>query len=132
MAERMTRFLTFAAAALAVSVLARAADAQPALKDPTRPPSSGTPAGGARDAAAPPATRLQSILISPQRKLAVIDGRTVALGGKVDEATLVQISETHVVLKNGNDLKTLELYPGIERASAAKGQPTQKKKGIRE
>jgi len=109
-----------------------AARAQPALSDPTRPPN--VLQGAMRDAsergeAPAAASRLQSVLISPQRRLAVIDGRTVPLGGKVDDATLVQISETHVTLRRGAELKTLELYPGVERKAVGQGQSAENKKG---
>lgn len=96
--------------------------AQGALADPTRPPSA-LPAGGAgaagedADSAAP---RLQSVLISPSRRLAVIDGRTVPLGGVVAGAVLVQVAETHVVLKQGAETRTLDLHPGV---SKKKGKP---------
>jgi hypothetical protein len=69
------------------------------------------------------------VLISPQRRLAVIDGRTVPLGGKVDDATLVQVSETHVTLRRGAELKTLELYPGVERKAVWQSQGAETKKG---
>jgi MSHA biogenesis protein MshK len=114
---------------LALSLAAQAADPQPALADPTRPP---TVAPGARDGAASVAgagaPRLQSILISPQRRLAVIDGRTVALGGKVDQATLVQIAETYVILREGTELRTLELYPGVTRQAIVPGMDNKKEK----
>lgn len=107
--------MNFSLAVLAM-VSASAACAQAPLADPTRPPQV-APSFARESAAAQsaPATRLQSILISPTRKLAVIDGHTVAVGGRVDEATVVQIAETHVTLRQGGELKTLELYPGIER-----------------
>lgn len=127
MAQRLKALMLLAALAL---VAWPAAHAQPALSDPTRPPN--VLAGAARDASQPveaPAQRLQSVLISPQRRLAVIDGRTVPLGGKVDGATLVQIAETHVTLKQGAELKTLELYPGVERKAARQGQDAEKTKG---
>ena len=93
-----------------------AAHAQGALADPTRPPSS-VPAAEPAGDAAPHAGRLQSILISATRKLAVIDGMTVPLGGKVDGATLIAIEETEVKLKRGEVIETLKLYPNIERQS---------------
>jgi MSHA biogenesis protein MshK len=127
MAQRLKALMLPAALAL---VAWPAAHAQPALSDPTRPPN--VLAGAARDASQPvetPAQRLQSVLISPHRRLAVIDGRTVPLGGKVDGATLVQIAETHVTLKRGDELKTLELYPGVERKAARQGQSAEKAKG---
>lgn len=80
-----------------------------ALTDPMRPAdlSSVVEAGGF----AP--SRLQSVLISSNRKLAVIDGRTVALGGTIDGATLVAIRESEVVLKKGDERETLKFNPGV-------------------
>ena len=105
MAERLKALIAIAATMLAGSP---AAPAQTGLADPTRPPNVLPVAG--RDGSLPgemQALRLQSILISPQRRLAVIDGRTVPLGGTVDQAVLVQIAETHVTLKQGDELKRL-------------------------
>jgi len=70
-------------------------------------------ASGGADDGAPAGPRLQSVLISPDRKLAIIDGETVALGGTVGDATLVQITETGVTLKRGAQVTRLELYPGV-------------------
>jgi MSHA biogenesis protein MshK len=109
MAERLSVPLLL----FAVLSACPAAHAQGALADPTRPPTM-MPAEPAGDAAQP-AGRLQSILISGTRKLAVIDGVAVPLGGKVDGATLVAIDETGVKLKRGEAIETLKLYPGIER-----------------
>lgn len=116
MAERMSPFLMLAVLSVGAATL-HAAHAQSALSDPTRPPNTVAPASG-RDGTAPAAATLQkleSILISPSRRLAVIDGQTVTVGSKVHEATVVQIAETRVTLRQGTDLKTLELYPGIDR-----------------
>jgi len=99
---------------LAVLGVCPAAHAQGALADPTRPPSVASAAQPSGDAAAA-SGRLQSILISATRKLAVIDGMTVPLGGKVDGATLIAIDETEVKLKRGEAIETLKLYPNIER-----------------
>jgi MSHA biogenesis protein MshK len=111
MAERLTPALLGLALIAVLPVLAQTTG----LSDPTRPPNASTiaAAAGAPDAAAGP--RLQSVLISPDRKLAIIDGQTVALGGSVGDATLVQISETGVTLKRGAELTRLELYPGVVR-----------------
>ena len=94
------------------------------LTDPTRPPTAPLPGGGASDE---PTSQLQSILISPNRRLAVINGQTVALGGRVGDATLTQISETGVVLKRGDLLESLPLLPGVakqpvRRSRASKGE----------
>jgi len=96
-----------------------------ALFDPTRPPgaAAGMP-GAAEDA--PVGTQLQSVLISSTRRLAIINGNTVAVGGMVGEARVVRISETEVILKNGDETEVLKMYPGIEkrpvkRAAARRG-----------
>jgi MSHA biogenesis protein MshK len=121
-----------AAAMLAALALAGTASAQAALGDPTRPPNIppgavavGQEAPGA-DAASLP--RLQSVLISPSRRVAVIDGRTVALGGNIGGATLVQIAETHVTLRTGGETTVLELHPGVGRKAATMRDDKNKKK----
>jgi MSHA biogenesis protein MshK len=85
-----------------------------ALSDPTRPPNTSgvTGAQGEGDA---PTTVLQSVLISPGRKLAVINGAVVPLGGRVGEATLAAISESAVVLKYSDRTEVIKLLGGIER-----------------
>jgi MSHA biogenesis protein MshK len=57
------------------------------------------------------------VLISGTRKLAVIDGLTVPLGGKVGGAIVVGIDETEVQLRQGDEVQTLKLYPGIEKSN---------------
>ena len=109
MAER----LTTSALALALYGVACAALAQ-ALSDPTRPPTvMASPAGA--DGTGSRGPHLQSVLISGTRKLAVIDGVTVPLGGRFDGATVIAIAETEVKLRHGEGVQTLKLYPGIER-----------------
>lgn len=81
------------------------------LKDPTRPPNLST--GGDVTMIAEPV--LQSILIGPVRKFAIIDGKTVKLNGKFGDQTLVKLTETEAVLKRGRELQTLKLFPDIEK-----------------
>jgi MSHA biogenesis protein MshK len=81
------------------------------LQDPTRPPSASPSVENTRDEA----SRLQSVLISPGRKLAVIDGRTVTLGERVGDATVVAIAPAQVILQRGGSYQTLKLHPGIEK-----------------
>jgi MSHA biogenesis protein MshK len=101
MAERL---ISFAAA----SVLAGAALAQP-LADPMRPPMRG-PAELRQSEA--PSTRLQSVLISPGRNVAVIDGRAIRVGERVGDAILVSIEPSEVTLQRGAALERLTLLPG--------------------
>jgi len=117
----MAKRLTLMLAALAFAAGARAQG----LNDPTRPPTvSASAPEAAADAAA---SQLQSVLIAPGRRLAIINGQTVALGGRVGDATLTQITETGVVLKRGDLLESLPLLPGIAKqparpARASKGE----------
>jgi MSHA biogenesis protein MshK len=88
-----------------------------ALVDPTRPPASlnTEPMNSGQPMPAGPV--LQSVLISPRRKEAIISGQTVKIGDKVGEAKVVRIAEGQVVLRNGTDLQTLKLFPNIEKRS---------------
>ena len=110
-------FPTWLAAAIAAMPLA-VAQAQ-VLVDPTRPPMSVAKPGTAEEA--PPATQLQSILISSRRRVAVINGNTVALGDMIGEARVVKISETEVVLRTGEETEVLKMYPGIEKQPVKRG-----------
>ncbi|WP_334191114.1 MSHA biogenesis protein MshK [Noviherbaspirillum sp.] len=86
------------------------------LPDPTRPPSINHSSTGV-DASGPV---LQSVLIAPGRKEAVISGRTVKVGHQVGEARVEMIAESEVVLRNGKDVQVLKLFPGIEKKPATR------------
>ena len=98
--------------ALACAATAVCADNFP---DPTRPPESLgiTQAAGAGDIASGP--QLQSVLISPGRRLAVISGKTVKVGDLFGEARIAEIKESEVVLRNGKNAHTLKLFPEVEK-----------------
>jgi MSHA biogenesis protein MshK len=91
--------------------------AQP-LADPTRPPSASAEQEGE---AAPAGKQLQSVLLSGGRKVAVIDGTMVPLGGMVGEARVVKITETEVVLKQGEETETLKMFPGVDKQAVKRG-----------
>jgi MSHA biogenesis protein MshK len=97
----------------AVWMAAPAAQAQGGLADPTRPPNASSLQGSEVQAVA--GKQLQSVLLSGGRKIAVIDGNLVALGGKLGEARVVRITETEVVLKTGEETETLKLFPGVDK-----------------
>ncbi|MES2048536.1 MAG: hypothetical protein V4447_09055 [Pseudomonadota bacterium] len=94
--------VTFSAALMAQS-----------LADPTRPPNMVIePSTNAEIFTGPV---LQSVLIAPNRHLAIISGQTVALNGKYGKQTLIKMSETEVVLRNGKELQTLKLFPDFDK-----------------
>ncbi len=96
--------------------LTGAAAAQ-ALVDPTRPPGVLGDMGGSETAGGPV---LQSVMLSPGRKVAVISGEAVVLGGRYGEARLVSVTETEAVLKTGAETTVLKLYPQVEKRPAGR------------
>lgn len=85
-----------------------------AFSDPTRPMDfAGTPTRAAR--AAPSGPVLQSTLVSPQRRLAVISGRQVRVGDSIDGAVITDISPYEVRMTKGGRETTLRLLPKINK-----------------
>ena len=83
------------------------------LPDPTRPPAEVsaplTPAQGVSTGG----SALQSIIISPLRRAAMINGQMVELGAKYGDSRLVEVNETGVVLEGPQGTQALPLYPGV-------------------
>ena len=91
-----------------------------ALKHPMRPPAFDPASAASGDAAA---SRLKSTLLSNGRRLAIIDGQTVPLGGKIGDATLVDITPTRVILRRGSETEALLLLPGAQKKPAGQAAP---------
>jgi MSHA biogenesis protein MshK len=89
------------------------------LSDPTRPPASlrGAQEGNQQSVTSGPI--LQSVLVSPERKVAVISGQTVSLGEKYGDARVVKITESEVVLSGSTGVQTLKLFPGVVKNVAS-------------
>jgi MSHA biogenesis protein MshK len=81
------------------------------LPDPTRPPAE--VAAPQEQASAHKESGLQSVIISPTRRAAIINGHTVVLGSKVGDAKLVEISESSVVLQGPQGRRVLALFPEV-------------------
>ena len=96
---------------LLLCAVSSAASAQ-ALTDPTRPPAeiSAPPP----QTAAPKESGLQSVIISPARRAAIINGQTVELGAKQGDAKLVEVSESGVILQGPQGRRVLALFPGVD------------------
>jgi MSHA biogenesis protein MshK len=97
------------------------------LSDPTRPPVGfDAAASGVKDPeSAPAALVLESVLIHPDARTAIISGERLALGQKIRGMRLVRIAESEVVLLDGGERRTLKLYPGVQKklASPNRAQP---------
>jgi MSHA biogenesis protein MshK len=92
------------------------------LTDPMRPPNvSGVASAAGEDVEAP--RQLQSVLLSRGRKIAVINGDVVALGGRIGDGIVRKITEAEVVLDFPDHTETLKLLGGVER-KAVGGRPT--------
>ena len=115
-------------ALLVLSAVPAIASAQ-ALPDPTRPPAeiSAPP----EQAAVPKESGLQSVIISPTRRAAIINGQTVKLGAKLGDAKLVEVSESGVVLQGPQGRQVLAMFPGVELKKKAVVPPEQKNKNAK-
>ena len=91
-----------------------------ALSDPTRPAQEWLNAqpkvAGATSAfgeEAPP--HLQSLLIRPSRRYAIIDGQLVGVGDTFNDARVVKVSPSEVVLRSERGIQTLKLFADVEK-----------------
>ncbi|MEW5862121.1 MAG: hypothetical protein AB1773_00800 [Pseudomonadota bacterium] len=100
--------LILALGCLALGVGARAAP----LGDPTRPPEVQAEVVGAGAAGA---GRVETILIAPDRRLAVIGGRIVRVGDEIGGARVVRIREGGVTLRRDGVTEELPLFQGVEK-----------------
>lgn len=98
---------------LMITPLTLTAGAQGIMADPTRPP--GALAATSGDAVASGGPVLQSVMLSPGRKMAMISGEVVVLGGRYGSARLVKLSESEAVLKDGAETTVLKLFPLVEK-----------------
>lgn len=98
------------ASGLVAALFAGAVNAAP-FADPTQPPVMRGP-GEAPLSGAP---RIESILIAPDRRLAVISGQQVTVGSRVGAAAVVRITESEVVLRGPEGEQTLKLFPELSK-----------------
>ena len=85
------------------------------LSDPTRPPREII--GGFADTYEPGASwsPAQVVIISKDRHQVTINGRTVNLGERYGNATVVRISDEEIVLQRPEATETIKLYSSIQR-----------------
>lgn len=114
----MARRLSALAAASAIGASALTALAAP-FADPTRPPSSD---GGTTEA--PVGPRVESILIAPDRRIAVVNGQEVTIGSRIGGGEVVRISESEVRIRKPGGEESLKLFttPARRAPGPAKGK----------
>jgi len=104
---------------IALTLFAVASSALAQSADPTRPPAAWlAPVDDAVKAGSTTSggLRLQSVLL-PQggKPVAVIGGKTVPLGSRVGDATLVRLNEREAVLQGADGVTHLYLTPDVEK-----------------
>lgn len=93
--------------------------AQQPLSDPTRPVGvSGAGVGGGISAPKTIKWKLTSTLISPQRQVAVINGRVVKVGQEIDGAKLVVVKPGSAMLHHAGKTIQLKLISGTVKHAA--------------
>ena len=99
------------------------------LTDPTRQPAelNVLPMSGVRANALTKNIKLQSIIISSERRAAIINGQTLTVGDPVDEETLVEVNEGNVVLQGKQGRKVLTLFPGVDIRKSAPAELSETK-----
>jgi len=109
----MAAYLTLGLA-LVISLGAARSVAQD-LNDPTRPPREIL--GGGASAAEPVGnpSPAQVVIVSKDRRQATINGKTVVLGGRYGNATLVRVSDEELVLQRPEGTETIKLYSSVQR-----------------
>ena len=101
--------------------------------DPMRPPTFIAPSGGGDSAAmSPSGPVLQSTLLSQGRRIAMIDGKPMKIGDKIDGARIVAIDPASVTLREGKATRVLQLFQGVQVTyPKAATTPTPAGKGTR-
>ena len=93
------------ALALAAVLLAGHAGADDRLRDPTRPYT----AGPGNTAAPAPRFRVNAIIVSDDRRIAIVNGRRVGVGDHVNGATVREITKTELQIEIDGQVRTLTL-----------------------
>ena len=112
------------------------------LSDPTRPPPAflaALPKAPGTAAAAEPEVvpQLQSLLIGPSRRYAIIEGQLLGVGDSFKGARVVAVRPAGVVLRSERGTETLRLFPDVEKrpvkpvAAAPPGAAAKAKRRIR-
>lgn len=87
------------------------------LPDPTRPAIDLDGGSGSAEAVKPaeqPTRGLQSIIISPLLRAAVINGRTVRVGESYGGEKLIEVRENSVVLQGVRGQRVMKLFPKVD------------------
>ena len=107
MPERLTRLATLALLMIGTCSVCLASEH---LRDPTRPYSAKQVA-----TAGAPRFVVNAIIVSAERRVAIVNGQRVGVGGSVDNATVVSIEKERLVLETNGKKTTIRLHEGAAR-----------------
>lgn len=93
------------------------------LPDPTRPPAG---MDAMIPATAPSGPTLQLIRTLDGKRIAIISGQTLQVGGKVGDAVVTRIEEDRVALRSAEGVVELKLFPDVEKSLAVPSQSESK------
>jgi MSHA biogenesis protein MshK len=93
---------------IAAILLAGAATAAQPVEDPFRPPETAAPEPVSKPLQRP-TLRLQSTLVSGERRTAVINGRAVTVGSRIGGGRIVDIDASRVRIRDAGGVYDLEL-----------------------
>ena len=80
------------------------------LRDPTRPYTASE-----RTATVAPRFVVNAIIVSRERRVAIVNGRRVGIGGSVDNATVISIEKEKLILEMNGKRQTVRLHSGASR-----------------
>ena len=105
-----------------VALAATAAAAAP-FADPFRPPRQIEQPVADDVAKAPAGSRLESVLIGPDRRIAVINGQQYLEGDRIGDGRVLRISESEVVIRHPDRDEKLTMFAeGGKRMNTPKGR----------
>lgn len=116
------------AAGLALASLSLTSGAQP-LRDPTRPPPDASPVTSKPAPSKRGRMILQTVVVSSDRRIAVISGRVMSVGDTLYGFRLAEIREGEVVMKGSKGTRTLRLYPEVNKVASTMTASPEKMKG---
>ena len=108
--------LVFRALSTLTLGVATSANAQ-GLTDPTQPPPELRGQGNNGNALPVPGAG-QIIVLSRIRKEVTVNGQTAKLGGRLGEATVVDITDSHVTTRDGALVEQIRLYGDADKRVA--------------
>lgn len=111
-ARRRLRKCLLTSLLIGVGAAQAQAPARP-LVDPMRPADLSEATASRETRVSEPGVRI--ILTSPERKLAVIDGKVVSVGDQVRGGTLVGLTDSAAVLRKDGSRDVLLMHPAIDK-----------------